>query len=87
MEPISQCLWILGGEENEGGTWKAMTDILEISHMVSLKDLAIHCAARNISLNDPRLAPGKYPKKLRAEIKAHKSQILKKRSRKRKLGS
>ena len=29
--------------------------------IVSLKDLATHCAARNISPNDPRLAPGKYP--------------------------
>ena len=61
IEPISQRLWILGGFEkeffNEEDT--STSDILEMPINVSLRDLAIDCAARSISPNDPKLAPGK----------------------------
>ena len=42
----------------------------------SLRGLAIDCAARSMPPDDPRLAPGRYPKKLRDEIMAFRSGII-----------
>ena len=42
----------------------------------SLRDFAINCAARSMPSNDPRLAPGKYPEKLRNEIEACRSRRI-----------
>lgn len=70
IEPVSQRLWIIGGFDGQN---RITSDIIEIPIKPSLKDLAIDCAARNISANDPRLQPGKYPKKLRDEIEVYRS--------------
>ena len=51
-------------------------DLLEIPiRGSSLNNLAIDCVARNMPSNDPRLAPGNYPKKLRNEIEACRTRI------------
>ena len=71
MEPVSQRLWIIGGSDGSQIT----PDILEIPIKLSLKDLAIESAARNISSNDPRLEPGQYPKRLRDEIEAQRPRV------------
>ena len=68
IEPVSQRLWIIGGSDGNNIT----SDILEIPIKQSLKYLALDCAARSISANDPRLKPGQYPKRLRDEIEAHR---------------
>ena len=72
LEPVSQRLWIIGGYIGlENG--RITSDILEIPIEVSLKDLAIECAASNIAADDSKLEDGKYPKCLRDEIEAYRS--------------
>ena len=76
FEPVSQRLWIIGGSDGNQIT----SDILEIPIKMSLRDLAIDCAANSILPNDPRLGPGKYPKRLREEIEAYRPRVKKRLS-------
>ena len=71
IEPVSQRLWIIGGNDGQHIT----SDILEIPIRISisLRDLAIGCAVQSIPSDDSRLEPGRYPKRLRDEIEEYRS--------------
>ena len=72
IEPISQRLWIIGGNENNN----ERMDIVEIStRILSLKELAINSAALHIPAGDPRLQCGQLPKMLKNQIETHRTNI------------
>ena len=75
MEPVSQNLWIIGGRVGNDIT----SEILEVPMRMSLKHLAIDCAARGISSDDHRLKPGQYPKRLRDEVEAQRRRVKEER--------
>ena len=73
LEPFSQRLWVIGGFDHQD---EPTSDVLKISlKLVPLKDLAMDYAARNLSTNDVRLQPDRFPMDLKKDIDNHRSNI------------
>ena len=71
LEPVSQRLWLMGGCYPPIST----PNLQKLSlNVVPLQILAKECAANNISENDPRLGADRFPKKLKEEIDAYRSE-------------
>ena len=67
LEPVSQRLWVIGG--------LGRPDVLKMEFKVSLKDLAVDCAARSLCPLDPRMGIGGLPRQFRKDIGARKAEL------------
>ena len=67
LEPVSQRLWIIGG--------LGRPDMLKMEFKLSLKELAIDCAARSICPLDPRMSSEELPRQLRNDIDARIAEV------------
>ena len=71
LEPVSQRLWVIGGEDDSPDGFTS--DVLKMSiNTLPLKTLALYHIARNIKASDPRLSSNNYPKRLINEIEEHR---------------
>ena len=75
VEPISRHLWVTGGVNYHGN--HSASDVLEINiiEVAPLKEIAIHRTVRDICANDPRLSEETFPRSLRHEIEAQRSEV------------
>ena len=74
LEPASQRLWVIGGEDNSEDGFTS--DVIKMSiNTVPLKTLAIDCIARHLKANDPKLTLNNCPERLLNEIEEHRSKI------------
>ena len=72
VEQVSQRLWVIGGEFES----PTSSQVLKMSHnLVTLRDLAIDCAARSITQDDSRLLPHQLPQQLGKEVEEYRAKI------------
>ena len=75
LEPVSQTLWVIAGDENPRNT-ELTSNIIKMSHnLLPLKMLAIDCIKRCLETEDYRLQSDQLPVELMKEIKSYAKRV------------